>query len=123
MIPEPSLEHLPMCRLTYYQQLKCMLDRFWKRWSQEYLQRLQAVAKWQRPCKNLGVGTLLLVVDERLPPAKWLPARIIKVILGADGLARVAVVRTSSGSELSRLIVKLCPLPIDSATDVENVSN
>ncbi|EZA60058.1 hypothetical protein X777_15544, partial [Ooceraea biroi] len=107
---EPSLEHVPTSRLSRWQSLRQTIDRFWTRWSREYLQRLQAVSKWKHPSRQIMVGSLVLLIDDRLPPSKWLLGRIIQTYAGADGLIRVATVRTAD-SVFKRPIVKLCPLP------------
>ncbi|EZA57980.1 hypothetical protein X777_02027, partial [Ooceraea biroi] len=116
-LPEPSTDDIPQARLSRWQLLQKVRDQFWRRWSSEYLQRLQDLSKWQRPVKSLGVGSLVLLADERYPPSRWPLARVTEVHPGQDGLVRVATVKTQS-STLKRPIVKLCPLPID--TDDSN---
>lgn len=56
---------------------------------------------------------MVLIIDERLSPAKWLLGRVIEVHAGSDGLVRVASVRTAK-TVFKRPIVKLCPLPVSS---------
>ncbi|XP_055910549.1 uncharacterized protein LOC129944914 [Eupeodes corollae] len=110
-VPEPSLLHVPESRLSRYQHLRQMLERFWQRWSIQYLQRLQEFAKWHEAMPSLKVGTLVLVLDERYPPTKWPLARVIETHPGLDGLVRVVTIKTQS-STLKRPVVKLCPLPV-----------
>ncbi|EZA59649.1 hypothetical protein X777_16819, partial [Ooceraea biroi] len=86
-------------------------DRFWRRWSTEYLQRMQARNKWQQPEQRVTTGSVVLIIDERYPPAKWPLARIIETHPGKDGLVRVVTVRTAV-STFKQPIHKLCPLPI-----------
>ncbi|KAJ8949760.1 hypothetical protein NQ318_005083 [Aromia moschata] len=45
------------------------------------------------------------------PPLRWQLARVVGVHPGADGVVRVATVRTSTGL-MKRPVVKLCPLPL-----------
>jgi len=92
-----------------------MVEHFWNRWTRECLQRLLLVSKWQRPDRQLRVGALVLVSDERYPPSKWPLARVTAVHRGADGLVRVASVRTAVGAVLRRPVVKLCLLPVDTS--------
>jgi len=106
-IPEPSLSHLPECRLSRWQKVRQMTERFWERWSKEYLQKMQAVSKWHHPSNTLSEGSLVLIVDERYPPSKWPLVRLTKLHKGTDGLVRVATVRTADG-EFLRPVVKLC---------------
>lgn len=112
-IPEPSLQDIAQGRLSRWQLLRQMTESFWSRWSSEYLQNLQTSNKWFTERPNLKVGTLVLVKDERLPPSKWALARVSDVHPGADGLVRVATVKTQN-STLRRPIVKLCVLPTSS---------
>lgn len=111
LLPEPSLENEQINRLTRWQLLQHLTQRFWRRWSLEYLQRLQEISKWQHPSRQIKIGSLVLLMDERLPPSKWPLGRICETHAGPDGLIRVATIRTST-STLKRPIVKLCLLPI-----------
>ncbi|XP_011169949.1 uncharacterized protein LOC105202952 [Solenopsis invicta] len=109
--PEPSLTDIPLGRLSRWQQVRLMVERFWQRWSTEYLQRLQDVAKWQHSSRQIKVGSFVLIRDERYPPAKWPLGRVLETHAGADGLIHVVTVRTAT-SIFKRPIAKLCPLPI-----------
>ncbi|XP_054287809.1 uncharacterized protein LOC129003539 [Macrosteles quadrilineatus] len=111
-IPEPNQENQPTSRLTRWKLTRQMLESFWKKWSREYLQQLQAIYKWRFPSCSIKLGSVVLVVDEQLPPSKWPLARVTELHPGRDGLTRVATLRTASTS-LKRPIVKLCPLPIE----------
>lgn len=113
-LPEPSLEEVPVSRLSRWQRISQMLDHFWARWSRECLQRMTSISKWRRPEKQISVGDLVLVTDERCPPARWPLARVCDVHPGTDGFVRVVSVRLASGSTLKRPVVKLCPLPVAS---------
>ncbi|XP_036150810.1 uncharacterized protein LOC118648594 [Monomorium pharaonis] len=112
VIPEPSLAEETLSRLSRWQLVRQKVDLFWKRWSAECLQRFQAISKWHHPSNCIVEGSLVLVTDERYPPAKWPLGRVIELHKGPDGLARVVTLRTASGS-YKRPITKLCVLPID----------
>lgn len=45
VVPELSLDDVQISRLSRWQLLRQMLDRFWRRWSMEYLQRMQTSNK------------------------------------------------------------------------------
>jgi len=111
-LPEPSLMHLPASRLTHWQRTRQTLDHFWQKWSREYLQRHQLVSTWQTPQRQLPLGAVVLIADERYPPSKWPLARVIKVHPGNDGFVRVATLRTAAGTTCRRPITKLCLLPV-----------
>ncbi|EZA46809.1 hypothetical protein X777_01595, partial [Ooceraea biroi] len=116
LIPEPPLQDVPTSRLSRWQLLRQMIDRFWRRWSTEYLQRLQARNKWQHPERQLTKGSLVLIQDERFPPSKWPLARVIDTHPGTDGLIRVVTMRTTVAT-YKRPVHKLCPLPINGSNN------
>ncbi|XP_015119443.1 uncharacterized protein LOC107042773 [Diachasma alloeum] len=114
-VPEPSLLHLPVSRLSRYQLIRQMVGRFWELWCITYLQKLQSFSKWQKDQPNLQLGSSVLIVDERLPPTKWPMGRITQLHLGKDGLCRVVTVETQA-SVFTRPVTKVCPLPVETAS-------
>lgn len=65
---------------------------------------------------------MVVILDSRLPPAKWQLARIQELRPGPDGHVRVARVRTAK-SELMRPLVKLTRLPVEGAAMNQAASN
>jgi len=59
----------------------------------------------------LAVNDVVLVKDDNLPPMKWPLARIMELIPGRDEVARVAGIRTSSGTT-KRAVSKLSLLAL-----------
>ncbi|KAJ8961944.1 hypothetical protein NQ317_001038 [Molorchus minor] len=96
--------------LTRYKLLDAIVNQYWKRWHLEYLSTLQSRQKWNTPSCPAKVGTLVVIVQDNLPPLQWPLAIIEKLHCGKDGVARIALVKTKTGTYL-RPIVKLCPLP------------
>ena len=127
-IPEPSLEEVPMSRLSRWQLVQQIQQHFWRRWSKEYLNTLQTRDKWCQVQPAIQKGTLCLLKNELLPPTRWPLARITSVHPGSDGLTRVVTVRTAK-TEVKRPINKVIPLPIpaekslDTATRPVNGAN
>ncbi|XP_063994291.1 uncharacterized protein LOC135171590 [Diachasmimorpha longicaudata] len=113
-LPEPSLEHLNVGRLSRWQLIQQRLQFFWKQWSTGYLQQLQSISKWHHPSNEIKVGSLVLLYDERFPPAKWPLARVTGLHPGRDGLSRVVTIRTAS-TTLTRPISKLVLLPVSTS--------
>jgi hypothetical protein len=109
-VPEPTLSDIALTRLSRWQLLRQLQDRFWARWSTECLQRFHAIGKWHQPSHSIKVGSLVLLTDERYPPSKWPLARVTETHQGLDGLTRVVTVKTAT-STLKRPVVKLCLLP------------
>lgn len=110
-LPDPDLGSLKINRLDRYQLLLRLHRDFWARWHKEYLHTLQQKSKWTLPDVPVPEGTLVLVKQDNSPPMTWKLARIIKLIKGQDGIARVAEIKTTQGSYI-RPLVKLCPLPV-----------
>jgi len=112
IIPEPNFIDQPISRLTRWQLIRQRVDHFWKRWMSECLQRYQAISKWHHSSVQIKEGALVLVIDERYPPAKWPLARVLQLHPGKDGLTRVVTLRTCT-TIFKRPITKLCILPVD----------
>lgn len=98
--------------LTRWQLTHQIVQRFWKRWSVEYLHTLQQRRKWQQPKDNLRVNDMVLIIEDNLSPAKWALGRVSEVHPGNDGNVRVVTIRTKN-STLKRSVVKVARLPID----------
>lgn len=112
-IPQFDLSQLPTSRLNQYEILQQATQHFWSRWSREYLALLQQRSKWTQGATNgLKVGSMVLIVEENLPPLKWKIGRILAAHPGQDGLIRVVTLQTASGIT-KRAVQKVCPLPID----------
>ncbi|XP_015126353.1 uncharacterized protein LOC107047940 [Diachasma alloeum] len=113
-LPEPSLDHLNIGRISRWQLIQQRLQYFWKQWSTGYLQQLQSISKWHHPSNDIRIGSLVLLSDERFLPSKWPLARITALHPGKDGLSRVVTTKTAMTS-LTRPISKLVPLPISTS--------
>jgi len=114
-IPEPSTETIKISHLSRWQLIRQMIERFWVKWSNECLQRFQAIYKWIESTHPICEGSMILVTDERYPPTKWPLGRVLKIHPGKEGKTRVVTVRTQT-STITRPIVKLCLLPIEDHT-------
>ncbi|XP_046468109.1 uncharacterized protein [Neodiprion pinetum] len=110
-IPEPSLGDVPVNRLSHLQRIQERLQSFWERWSHDCLQSHQTISKWQTSFNDVAVGSLVLITDERLPPTRWLLARVTQVHPGRDGLTRVVTLKTAT-STVTRPIHRLVLLPV-----------
>lgn len=116
-VPEVDETSIPVNRLNRWRRVSQYSRHLWKRWSREYLSQLQERAKWvDEKDPKIKVGTLVLLKDDNLSSLKWHMGRVVKVIIGEDGIVRVAEVRTVSGT-VTRGVRKLCPLPFDDNRD------
>ncbi|KAG5866131.1 hypothetical protein JTB14_005890 [Gonioctena quinquepunctata] len=87
-----------------------MKSCFWSRWHLEYLTNLQQKHKWNDPDHPLKVDDLVIIKQDNLSPLQWRMARVVELHPGLGKVARVATVKTSSGT-YKRPINKLCLLP------------
>lgn len=112
-IADPSVSSIAENRLSNFQLIQKIHEQFWNRWHHEYISEFQQRQKWKKNTSTLKTNQLVLVKDNSVPPMKWRLGRVVKLISGADGVNRVAMVKTADGL-ISRAIVRLCPLPVES---------
>lgn len=96
--------------LTRWQHVQRMLHHFWKRWQHEYLARLQQRPKWQSQNQNIKKDDLVLVIEDNLPPSRWVLGRILETHQGSDNLVRVVTIKCKN-TTLKRPITKIALLP------------
>lgn len=112
--PEEDVRHENTTRLNRFQRLKQLSQQFWDRWSREYLASLQTRSKWKKnPSFEVNIDSLVVLVEENLPPLRWPMARIIATHPGADNIVRVVSVRLPNGTVTKRSVKRICVLPID----------
>ncbi|XP_062713249.1 uncharacterized protein LOC134290197 [Aedes albopictus] len=109
-LADPDFTAIPSNRLTHYQHRQQMFQRYWQRWSQEYLTGLQQATKHLQP-SPIRIGSIVVVREDNIPPLDWPLARITEVHPGADGVIRVVTIRTTRGT-YRRPVNRICPLPI-----------
>lgn len=111
-LPEPSLEDAKINRLDRWQLIQRKQQTFWRRWSSEYISRLQQRPKWIKEQPLLNLNSIVVIKDENSPPARWRLGRVIALHPGDDDLVRVVTLKTMNG-ELKRPITKICVLPVE----------
>lgn len=110
--PEPSPISKRGWKLSKWKQVQYMYHRFWKLWSNEYLNDLEVRNKWKNLNHNIDVGDLVILREQNAPPCKWNRGKVIKVYPGRDNLVRAVDVKTES-SEFRRGVNQLCKLPVE----------
>ncbi|XP_058455828.1 uncharacterized protein LOC131433081 [Malaya genurostris] len=110
-IPEPSYSHIPAGRLSRWQFVQDLKQKFWKRWVNDYLHELQTRQKDFKVTK-FRVGALVLLVDENTSSLRWALGRITELCPGPDGHTRVVRLKTQNGTT-TRAVKKVCLLPLD----------
>lgn len=109
-LPAPNLGDLKESQLHRYERLEKIRQHFWQRWQKEYLAELQQRTKWRSNKANLNIGDMVLLAEDNAPPLSWRLGRVLRLITGSDGIARVADINTSRGC-VRRSLVRLCKLP------------
>ncbi|GFT08888.1 integrase catalytic domain-containing protein [Trichonephila clavipes] len=119
--PEPYTASDSLSYHSRWKLVQSLRDKFWNRWSTEYLTDLQTRAKWSEQNPNLMENQLVLFKgSQHQAPWTGLWGVFLKYF-GSDGLVRVVNVKTSTDI-LKRAITKVVPLPIpvDPATVEKN---
>ncbi|GFS54771.1 integrase catalytic domain-containing protein [Trichonephila clavipes] len=71
-VPDPDYTEIPMNRLSRWQLVQRMNQHFWRKWSSEYLNRLQQRPKWCKGNVGFKEGDLVLVKpSENSDSLKW----------------------------------------------------
>ena len=97
-----------------------MLDKFWSKWSSDYILNLPPIVKgFSSNCK-LKEGSMVLVREDNIPRMSWPLGIIVKTFPGKDGIIRAVSVKTSKGV-FTRPIQKLHDLELDSEVSHETV--
>ena len=106
MPPPGCFQRSDMYLRKRWRRIQYLANLFWSRWRKEYLQSLQKRSKWSDVERNLHVGDVVLIMDDKVPRNHWMMARVVVVYPDSKGLVRSARVKTSF-SELDRPISKL----------------
>ncbi|XP_063900182.1 uncharacterized protein LOC135119722 [Zophobas morio] len=105
-------------RLSRWQRVQQQAQSFWKRWSGEFLNKLQQRKKWSRTAKTeVKPGLPVLLREDNLHPMCWRMGVVMETHPGKDAIVRTATIRTSSGPVV-RAINRICPFPNDDDTQV-----
>ena len=110
-LPDNDVTEIPSNRLKRWKLVQKAFQLFWKRWREEYLSSLQGKSKWIQSPSQIEIGTLAVLKEDNSPPLSWRLVRVIATHPGQDGVVRVVTLRTPSGTEIIRPVVKICPLP------------
>ena len=121
-IPDIEIEYSPQedlstTLLDVWKKGQAHINRFWKVWSDEYLQSLREKHSLKmKPVKGEVnripcIGEIVIIKEEGMPRGRWKIARIIELILSdIDGMCRAANLRTANGSNIKRPLRLLYPL-------------
>ena len=94
-----------------------LADRFWSRWSKEYLRTIISRQKWLNEKPNFNIGDIVLVITDNAPRSQWTIGKICAIEPDEQEIVRKVVVSVK-GNRIRRPIHKLCLLiPNQELTD------
>ena len=107
-----NIEEKDISSRKHWRQVQALAELFWKRWKKEYLPHLTKRTTATSQVPNLKIDDLVLVSDDDTKRGKWPLGRVTRVMPGADGVVRVADVKTKEGI-YTRPVARLCRLEVD----------
>nr|XP_053607443.1 uncharacterized protein LOC128673547 [Plodia interpunctella]XP_053607444.1 uncharacterized protein LOC128673547 [Plodia interpunctella] len=112
-VPYPQIaDNVNITLLQRHKRVEAIKQHFWNRFTNEYICTLQQKTKWKQTKNDIEMNSLVLIKDKSTPPLLWSLGRVIQVYPGADGINRVAEVKTMKGT-IRRGWNNLCALPLD----------
>ncbi|XP_013390867.1 uncharacterized protein LOC106159196 [Lingula anatina] len=122
--PLNDLEEIPDMNnvdlVAMYDHRNQLLNKFWEKWSSEYIRNLPSCQSSVSGRKGLNIGSVVLVRDQNSPRLLWPLGVVQRVFPGRDGLVRSVEVKTSKGL-ITRPIQKLHDLEISSGVGLESL--
>ena len=101
-------------RLNFTQEI---INRFWKKWSQEVFPNLVVEPKWHTERRNVKVNDVVLVQDANLVRGEWTLGVVDEILDSKDGRVRNVVVRYKNGTtnmKVRRAVQRLIVIvPVD----------
>lgn len=95
-VPPPPGDFTDKDLLTkQWRQVQTLANKFWNRWSRDYLPTLQRRKKWTKSYQNLQEGDIVLLKDNQAARNNWPMAIITKTFPGDDGRVRKAELKTT----------------------------
>lgn len=96
-----------------------LADLFWSRFIRDYLPNLQIRHKWQKDSSKMEEGTVVMIMDPKLPRGLWPVGKITQSMPSKDGRVRTVEV-TIDGKRYVRLVARLVILAPMETTSPEN---
>lgn len=107
------IDHKHLTKRMRY--LSDVIDKFWKRWREEYLVELRESHRHSKGTSDpdpIAVGDIVLVHSENKRRGFWKLAKVEDLITGQDGAVRAAV-RVGRSTILRRPLQRIYPLEIN----------
>ena len=89
VLPPPGeFQKVDLYSRKRWRRVQHLVNEFWLRWKKEFLQDLQARAKWIQPKRDLQKDDIVIVKEEGIPRNQWLLARVEEVFKDHDNHVR-----------------------------------
>lgn len=96
-VPHPQIYKVKITSIQRFQRVESLKQHFWIRFANDYVSALQQKTKWHHSTGQVEQGALVIVREKNLPPQMWLLGRIVHIVPGRDGIARVVDIKTKKG--------------------------
>ncbi|XP_046869100.1 uncharacterized protein LOC124461640 [Drosophila willistoni] len=117
--------HLLLEQIDYkwsFRQSEMFANLFWKRWVKEMLPSITRRSKWHKKVKPIGVGDIVLIVDENQRRNTWTKGRVVELTTAEDGQVRQAKMNNLLASQDEDELDDEVDDEIDDETDNESVA-
>ena len=95
--PDTAVSSLPLDEKNMYRshwkRVQHLADIFWSKWRSQYLQTLQCRRKWDKDCRNVSVGDVILLKDSSMARNYWPMGVVTKVFPSEDDRVRKVEIR------------------------------
>ena len=104
-------ERKPSAPNAMWRQRQVVLNKFWKKFSHDYLINQQPRKKWRNYTNSMiKPGDIVVVRDENLSRNDWKLAKVLEIINDRNGIPRYATVQSNNGLPLRRHFERLALL-------------
>ncbi len=102
-----------------YQEMKKILDTYWRCFLKEVLPQFHVTPKWRREKPPIEEGQIVVVLDPELKRCEWPLGRVERVHISRDGFVRSATIWVKGKLQIIP-ITKLAVIPVyESVTDTD----
>ena len=85
-----------------WRRIQHFANEFWSRWRKEFLHSLQERPKWNKSCRNLEIGDIVLLMDEGEIRSNWKLGRVTNIYPDEAGLVRSVELIIGDGSWIAK---------------------
>ena len=98
LLPSGPFENMSSAQKSM-QFVQNVVDSFWRKWTRDYFPSLIVQAKWHTDRRNLKIGDVVLMKDDKAIRGHWRMAKVSEVTPSSDGKVRRVIVSYKSQPE------------------------